>query len=119
MNLSIHKNAFAMKNYTHESEYSVGTTDLRYSSKKGEHTLGILKSSFSPETRQSMKRRSFRKLKVEMEGYLHLPDCSRLQNVGLAQFCNSWNRLASNVVSDYISCGKRGKHCPYHFCRPV
>ena len=38
-------------------EKSVGTTELHYSTKKRYHVLTILKSFFSSDTRQSMKRR--------------------------------------------------------------
>ena len=38
-------------------ERSVGTTELHYSTKKRYHVLDILKSLFSSDTRQSMKRR--------------------------------------------------------------
>ena len=41
----------------YESEKSIGTTELHYSTKKRHHVLGILKSSFSFDTCQSMKRR--------------------------------------------------------------
>ena len=38
-------------------EKSAGTTKLHYSTKKRYHVLGILKSLFSSDTRQSMTRR--------------------------------------------------------------
>ena len=43
--------------YINIREKSVGITELHYSAKKLYHVLDILKSLFSSDTRQSMKRK--------------------------------------------------------------
>ena len=54
------RNTFRINLYSMQTpkirEKSVGTTELHYSTKKRYHVLTILKSFFSSDTRQSMKR---------------------------------------------------------------